>query len=315
MSGGQSAPSNTTNQVILPDFINQTAQSNLAFGQQAADRAYETNPNKALIPFNDDQLSAYAAFEQMAGATNPYFDQAVAHTQRLLPSGPRTAEGLNADTQALLNPYSDLVIDPSLQLMRTELDKSLNAERARASASGSFGGSRLGVLEGTAEAEQALRAGQLRGGLLTQGYEAAAGRAASMEDTNLRAGMEAIQLLPQLGVGRQQQNRTDLATLEYIGKARQQQDQAYQDFLATNWQEARDYPIYQQQIREQNLQSTPYGSTQVTTGMPGGQSRNVAGGVLGGAASGAAIGAQLSAGNPYGVAAGAAVGGLLGAFG
>lgn len=314
MSGGSKSGGDTTSRVILPDYIDAQAQADLAGANEVASRAYEANPMKGLVGFTPEQNAAYAGLESGVGATNPYFDESASHVQRLLGSAtPITTEQLNADTRSLLNPYSELVVDPSLALMREELNKSLNTERSRAVQSGAFGGSRLGVMEGTAQAEEALRAGQLRGGLLTQGYEAAAGRAAGMADRNLQAGLTAAQLFPQLGVQKQDQNRKDLATLEYIGRTQQQQQQTEQDVLATNWQEARDYPLYVQQLRQQALQATPYGSTQISTAPQ--QTRNVAGGVLGGAASGAAMGATLTAGNPYGVAIGAVGGGLLGAFG
>jgi hypothetical protein len=199
--------------------------------------------------------------------------------------------------------------------MRQAMDQSLNATRANASNVGAFGGSRLGVQEGTAQAQEALGEGQLVGGLLSAGYNTAQERAMGLAGTNLQAGEWAAGMLPQWATAQAGQTAKEAALLEGAGRAQQGQSQAELDQASANWQNEWNYPLIQQQILEQALTSTPYGGTTQQT-----QSRTAAprsgGSQLAGAAGGALSGAAMgSMAGPYGAAAGAVVGGLLGAFG
>jgi hypothetical protein len=229
---------------------------------------------------------------------------------------PITTDQINASTQSLMNPYIGAVVDPTTQQMRQAMDQSLNATRANAANVGAFGGSRLGVQEGTAQAQEALGEGQLVGGLLSAGYNTAQERAMGLAGTNLQAGEWAAGMLPQWATAQAGQTAREAALLEGAGRAQQGQSQAELDQASATWQNEWNYPLIQQQILEQALTSTPYGgTTQQTmsrTGAPASRGSQAMG-ALGGAASGAAMGSMIMPG--YGTAIGAVAGGLLGAFG
>jgi hypothetical protein len=313
MSGSKGGGStNNTTQVIMPGWVDAAAQSNLEFANKVAEIPYQANPYARAAPMNADQLASYQAIRDLQGSSQGAFGEGMDAARGLLGGAtPLTADRINADTQSLLNPYSNIVIDPSLELMRQELDRGLNATRANASGVGAFGGSRLGVEEGIARSQEALKAGQLKGQLLTQGYEAAAGRAMDIGKTNLAAGEWAATTLPQLAATSSRERAREAGLLEGAGRALQGQQQAELNLLGEQWQQQYEWPWMQLQTREHALQATPYGTTQISTGTGPTQSKNMLGSIGGGALSGAAMGAPFG---PWGAAIGAIGGGLLGAF-
>lgn len=312
--GGSGGSSNQTQQVILPEWIQEAGKANIATANEIANRPYEANPSAYTVaPLTADQQAAYSSIRDMQGGTAPAYQSAEAAAAGLLDSAkPITTGQLTTDTQALLNPYSDIVIDPTLQLMRQQLDQSIGQQRANASNVGAFGGSRLGVQEGVAQSQESLLAGQLKGNLLTSEWDKAMTTASDMAGRNLQAGQWATTTLPQLASAGATQTAKEAAMLEGVGRAEQGQSQAEIDALASAWQDARDYPLQGLAVREQALTATPYGNTTVSTGQTQQQgSKNRVAGALGGAASGASIG---SAFGPWGTAIGAIAGGLLGSF-
>jgi len=309
-SGGGGTPANTTSQVVLPDWINQTAQKNLATADNVAARPYQADPYATVAPLSSDQLAAYQTVRNLQGSTTGDFDASKAAASGLLSSAaPITTDQLTSDTQSLFNPYQTAVVDPSVALMRQQLGQSLSGVRANASNVGAFGGSRQGLLEGQAISQEALQAGQLEGGLLSSGWSDAANRASDLAKTNLAAGEWATTTLPALSVGETTEAGKLAAAQEQVGKSLQAQDQGLLGTQSAQWEDQYNYPIQQLGIQEDALKSLPYGSTNISTGTT--PVRNQALGVLGGAASGAAIGSSFG---PYGTAIGAVGGGLLGAF-
>jgi hypothetical protein len=315
--GGSGGRQDQTTQVILPDWLQAGAQKSIESAQKLAGREYQADPNAQVAAMTPDQQQAYATIRAMQGGTAPAFNAALGSAYGLVGSAaPITTGQINADTQSLMNPYIGAVVDPTTQQMRQAMDQSLNATRANAANVGAFGGSRLGVQEGTAQAQEALGEGQLVGGLLSAGYNTAQERAMGLAGTNLQAGEWAAGALPALATGYYGQTAKEAALLEGAGRAQQGQSQAELDQASANWQNEWNYPLIQQQILEQALTSTPYGgTTQQTmsrTGAPASRGSQAMG-ALGGAASGAAMGSMIAPG--YGTAIGAVAGGLLGAFG
>jgi hypothetical protein len=319
MSGGGNSggTQNQTQQVILPDWLQAAAQQSIGSAQTLAARPYQADPNAAVAAMTPDQQQAYATIRGMQGGTAPAYAAASGAATSLLPgAAPITTDQINASTQSLMDPYISSVVDPTTRQMRQAMDQSLNATRANAANVGAFGGSRLGIQEGTAQAQESLGEGQLVGGLLSAGYNTAQQAALGLAGTNLQAGEWAAGMLPQWATAQAGQTAKEAALLEGAGRAEQGQSQAEIDQASANWQQEWNYPLIQQQILEQALTSTPYGGTTNTsttrTGAPSTTGSMIAG-VGGGALSGAAMGSMIMPG--WGTAAGAVVGGLLGAFG
>jgi hypothetical protein len=294
--GGGGQPQVTTQVQQLPPFIQQAGEASLQRAEDISNRPYEANPYATVVPQNADVTQAYTNIRNMQGAADPAFaaaQGAVTGGGLLNSAAPITTGQINTDTQALMNPYLTSVVDPTVTQMRQGLAQSLGQQRANASNVGAFGGSRLGVQEGTAQSQEALGEGQLVGGLLSSGYNQAQQAAGQIAQQNLGAGEWAVNALPQLAVGQQAETAKEGGLLEQVGRAEQGQTQAEQDQLAQNWQTQWDYPTESLGVLESVLGTTPHGSTTTTTGPP--PQSNVAGQVMGGIGTAAAVAGSVAA--------------------
>jgi len=287
--GGQQSTQQQTQQVQLPAWVNQAAESNYSNAQDIAARPYQANPNATIAPMTADQTQAYSTIRNMQGATAPAYTAAEGAAGNLLGgAAPITTGQLTTDAQSLMNPYVTSVVDPTVTQMRQGLNQTLGQTRANASNVGAFGGSRLGVQEGVAQSQEALGEGQLVGGLLSSGYDKALAAAQDLGKTNLSAGEWATSMLPQLASASSDQTAKEAALLEGSGRAQQGQSQAVSDLAASQWQDEWNYPIQMQQLLQSALGMSPYGSTTNTTGTSTAPS-NVAGQVMGGIGTAASI--------------------------
>ncbi len=304
-SGGGSQTQ--TQQVILPDWLQSATQGSLASAQSLSQQPYQANPYATVAPVTADQSQAYADVSALQGGTQPLYGAAEGTAEGLLGSAtPITTGQVAAGASDLMNPYTSAVVDPSVALMRQQLAQTNQGIDSNAANVGAFGGSRQGVEEGVANAQEAMQAGQLEGGLLQSGYNTALGTSSNIANTDLSAGLTAMGALPGMATAGQTAAATQAGLLQTAGMAEQGQTQAELDQQSQNFESQIMWPYQQQQVLEQALTSTPYGGTTSTTGPK--PTTNQAASALGGAAAGAAIG---SAAGPYGTAAGAVVGGLL----
>jgi len=182
-------------------------------------------------------------------------------------------------------------IDTATRPIYEQLTRSaLPAIRGEAINTGNFGGSRQGIAEG----------------LAVQGADTAAGDVASKialgaYDTNVKAQLQAMGLLPQT----QQAQLAEATTTSGVGDVRQQMAQRLLDEQVGNF----NYDQYAPFLQSKEIMS-------LLTGIPGGQTvstgsvpqQNRTSQALGGAAAGAALGSAVMPGIGTGVGA---VGGAL----
>lgn len=169
----------------------------------------------------------------------------------------------------------------TLPLYQGLTEETLPAIRAGAVGAGQYGGSRQGIAEGLAAGRTAQAAGNVQANIANQGYL-----------QGLEAQGRAMALAPQMA----QFGLMPGQTMEAIGAAQQQQNQANinADMARWNWEQNLPY----QRLREfYGLVSGPFGSTSTTTGSTSG------GGGLPGMIAGGAMGAGLGSmlGNPAGI--------------
>lgn len=289
MSGGGGS-STTTTQTIVPQFVQDEAARNIAIADQIGSKPYEANPFNIVAPISADANAAYDTIRNIQGGASGSYAAAENTLGGLLGNAkPITADAISGNVSSLMKPYSDIVIDPSLELMQQQLGRTKNAIGAQAANVGAFGGSRQGVEEGIADSQTALQAGQLKSGLLSQGFNAVLPTAANIETANQNLGQWATNLLPQVGSADVNQRIKEAAALEQAGLAQQGYAQNVADAAAAEFEMQRAYPIEMLQLREQALSSAPYGNTTQSTG-PGAQS-NVAGTVIGGIGAAASVAA------------------------
>jgi hypothetical protein len=290
--GGQQQ---TTSQVVLPQFVQDQVQTDINTANTLAAQPWATNPYSGVAPTTAPQTQAYGEIGNLQGVANATgYQPAESTLTSLLPqAAPITADQIGNNVSSLMKPYSDIVIDPSLDLMNQQLAQTKQGIAANAAGVGAFGGSRQGVEEGIADSQEALQAGQLKSGLLQSGYNSVLPVAQNIATANQNLGMAATTLLPQVATTASNQGLTEANALAGVGGAEQQQQQNVMDVNAANFEAARAWPWQALGLQEQAISTAPFGQTTTNTG-PAPQS-NVAGQVIGGVGAAASVAAAAIA--------------------
>jgi hypothetical protein len=288
--GGGAAPAYSSQTTTLPDWVQAPAQQAVQQATTLSNRPFEANPYEQVAPQTADQLQAYQQVRDLQGGTTGAFNTAMQGYQNLAGGAQLLTPGQQtANTQALLNPYTQAVVDPAVAQMRQGLATNLQQIGKNASDVGAFGGSRQGVMEGVAQGQEALGEGNLVANLYNNQWNNASNQALDLSKLNLSSGLSALQQMPQLATNQATEQMREAGLLQTIGQAQQQQSQAGLDTKAGTFQEAQNWPIQNLDILLSALTGTPYGST--TSGFaPQQQAQsNVAGNVIGGIGAAASI--------------------------
>src|SRR5262252_4153091 len=338
--GGTQQQSNvsgsTSSQTNLPSWLDQASQLAVGgalglaadpklfqpySGQQVADISSGTQ--QAWQNIQDPTATAAttgAAANQLYGTMAPLQAQQQAAlqggyntAQGLLGGymgGPTTAAQVGANAQALMTPYQQQVIDPTLALGRQALAQNLQQIGAAANQANAFGGSRQGVMEGVAQAQAALGAQNTLGQLLNQGWGQALTPA---NQIGLQAGAQgyggagllanaAMNNATQMGQWQQAQGLGALQTaspyqqqylqnLSGMGQQQQQQQQAQLNAAMGTYYGQQQAPIQNLDLLLSAIGAVPYGtsstgSTNQSTYGQGiqnlGSGGDVAGNIIGG---------------------------------
>ena len=331
MSGGGNT--STTTKTELPKWYEDATKANLKFANTVADRPFEqytTDPNKLVAGQTADQMAAYNQVRNMPG-TQAAYGSAIGAAQNVAgynPSQVQAGSFLNGNISAYMNPYQQQVIDTTMGDIDRQRQMSITGGQANATQAGAFGGSRHGVSDSLTN-EAALRQSASTSAQLRQaGY----GQAADMMNNDLSRSMQAQQLNQQAGLTGaalnldaansmgnlaaqgQQAGLQQAAALQSAGQSQQAYQQAIFDAQRGIYNEQRDYPLQQLNIRSGALQGAQLPTSQSTNGPGGSSAMGFLGGALGGASLAGTLGGAAMAAGPIGWGA-AGLGGLLGAFG
>ena len=290
--GGQQT---TTTQTVLPQFVQDQVQTDIGRANTIAEQPWATNPYSGVASVTAPQTQAAGEISALQGVANTTgYQPAEATAAGLLSqAAPITADQISGNVSSLMKPYSDIVIDPSLQLMRQQLGQTKQGIAANAASVGAFGGSRQGVEEGVADSQEALQAGQLKSGLLQSGFNAVLPTASNIATANQNLGTWATSLLPQLATTASNQGLTEAGALNTIGTQQQQQNQNVTDVNAANFEAMRAWPASGLGLMEQAISTAPFGQTNTSTG-PAPQS-NTTGMIIGGVGAAASLAAAAVA--------------------
>jgi hypothetical protein len=211
-----------------------------------------------------------------------------------LQGGPATAQQVGANAQALMSPYAQSVIDPTVAAGQQQLALANQRIAAQANNVGAFGGSRQGVQEGVAEAQvaantqqqvaqllnqgwgqaltpayglasqagqQAYGAAGLLGQMGQQGYANAQAAGQGIANQNLAAGEVAAQQLPAQAIQQAQLQQQQAGALQASGTAQQQYQQQLIDEQMGNWQAQYQQPYQNLYTLLASVGAVPYGTT------------------------------------------------------
>lgn len=309
-SGGQPMQYSQTNS-SLPDWVNNAAQQNYGFATNAAYNLQQPYSGQRVADMPSGMTSDINALQANVGATNPAFQQASAITNGLTGFNPaqitpQTMAGTNL--APYMNPYTQSVIDPSMQLIAQQNQQGLNAIGNNAIGAKAFGGSRQGVAEGAQNAQSNLLAGQLGAQLNSQNFQqaqtAATGditRNMTAQQNNQAAGEwgatfqgQMANQLANLAQGQQQNYLQGLNAAMGGQQMLQTQNQNQINAQMQQYAEQGQYPLQQLAIFQNALAQSPYG--QQTTQMTPGPSTNPLMSGLGTAATAAGLYGMLNQG-------------------
>jgi len=231
------------------------------------------------------EQQARGLFEQNMGSFNQDFDQArglidgAGYNPQALGTGLQS--GFGDVSEQYMNPYERQVVDTTLADINRVADEQMSSARGRAAASGAYGGSRLGVMEGqvadAAQRNAASTAAQLR----YQGYNDARGFYGSdldRIDDRIQYGNEQQMLgnqwdvqrgglLADLASGRHQMNTADIMGLNTLGEVDRGIDQDRMGADYNEWLRQQD-----EEMRRIGIQTGLLGAIPMLTNSSGQQS-------------------------------------------
>jgi hypothetical protein len=284
MGGTPSTPTQTTQQVLSPEQ-RQLMQLAMPGVQQFAAQVPQRYGGPTTAGFDPSQVAGQSmALGAGQGAVQTIADKA-AGTSNFYTGGDIWNPSSNPNLQGAV----DATVRPIYQNLT---EKALPAIRGEAITSGNMGGSRQGVAEANAIRDTGVVAGDAASKLVQNQY-----------DTNVRAQLQALGLIPQT----QQAQLAPATTVSGVGDVRQQQTQKEIDDARAAFDFQQYAPFLQSKEIMSLLQGLPGGSTVATGSVP--QSNPGLAQGLGGAAAGASLGSAIMPG--VGTAAGAGIGALL----
>lgn len=326
-----------TSTTALPDWLSNAAQSAVQratdlsnttppayTGQLVADQSPDTSV--AYQDVRNLQGSADPAFGTAANAWNGVIGQLAPQTAQgindlssslygnfqgsvlnpatgllggYMSGGPATAQQVGANATALMSPYAQQVIDPTIAAGQRQLALAKQGIASQANNVGAFGGSRQGVEEGVADAQAALGTQQTIGSLLNsgwgqaltpaygtaiqagqQGYGAATGLAnlgaagygqaatsgQGIANQNLATGLLAGQQLPGQAVTQAGLDLTNARALGDVGTAEQGYQQQGLNTAYGQYQAGVNKPYMDLNVLLSALGGVPFGTTTTQSG-------------------------------------------------
>jgi hypothetical protein len=253
--GGTTSTTNTSQQqqVQLPAWVDAASQANYQQATDVANRPLQQFEGPQVADPSDYTKQGYGLIQSSVGQNNPLFSDATNLYKSS--AGP-------LDINQYLNPYTSDVIDRTTGNMKTALDQQLAGIASDASKNQVFGGSRMGVQQGVAQSEGVKRIGDTSASLLSQGFDTAA--ALAQQQKARESG--AAQGLLGTAAGRGTQTQQDITNLMTAGQQDTTQRQAVINANMAKFNEARQYPIDQLNIKMAALGMSPYGKTTTGTG-------------------------------------------------
>lgn len=257
---------NTGNQKVtqetkLPDWYTTPAKNALNFADLAARNIAQPYMGNTVAGLDPLQTQAIGLTGQNIGSTNTAFGQAGQTAAGV--AGWTPDSFLSGDVGAYMSPYIQNVEQAALANQNQAFHQNLNTIGDSAINAGAFGGSRQGVAEGVAAAENARQMGDLSAQLRNQGFSQAQGMMTSDMDRALQGqqlNLQGAQAQGDLASGGQQAYLQSLQSALAAGQINQQQAQQLLQQTANQYDSMRGVPSEQL-----NMLLSALGGTQVPT--------------------------------------------------
>jgi hypothetical protein len=279
MGGGTTTQINKTE---YPEWVQEAGRRNLAAAYDISSQMPGPYEGQRVATMTPGQISAIGALSNNYAMAQPAY--ALAQTQaarsgQYQPQQITPGSLAQTDLSPYMNPYTQNVIDRSLQTLETQKQQNLNQAYSDAVRARAFGGSRQGIQEGVVRSAAQKQAADMAANLYSQNFAQAQGAAQSdlarflqAQQSNQAAGLQ--------GAGIRTTGAQTLGALAGAGQEAflqgasgaisanamiQAQQQAEIEAAKQAYTEAQQFPLQQLQIPLQALGATPYGGTQTQT--------------------------------------------------
>ena len=275
---------NSETKSTIPSWLSAASQRGVSAATNLLNNPGQAYSGQLTAGLNNDQLAAGDIVRNSVGAYQPYYDSATGLTNYASTSAAPNvhaatfANGLS-NIDRYMNPYISNVVDSVNALGQKNLKNALTQTADQAIGAKAFGGSRHGVQEGVATADNNLNTNKLLADLLAGGYTQAANFLGTDITNNLQAQttnqanantaldrmLSGANQLSNIGTANQAANNTDLNNLMNFGLLQQTTDQTgltnnYNEFLRQQ-----ELPYKALQAYNQTLGTAPHDTTQNTS--------------------------------------------------
>lgn len=282
MSSGQSTQDTSSASVQqIPQWMQEAGQQNYAYAQDVANRPLQQYQGQMVADVAPQTQQFWNTAAQAPGVSSAANTGATAGFLNSLGSTPQsiTPQTLaGTDLSKYMNPYTNDVIDTTKAQMQQTNALSQDQAGNAASAAGAFGGSRMGVQQGVAQAQGAMNIGQMVAQLQQANYGQAVGQATTDIGNNLSAQTSnqgaaqaktnsdilASQGLSNLGQSENSENVANAGLQSAAGASQSMQAQNQINAQMAKFQQANNYPQTQLATLLSALGMTPHDTS--TTG-------------------------------------------------
>lgn len=315
----QTQQQSQTSSTQLPAWVSAAGQSNYDAAANMNPAAFAAFNGPRVADMTQGQTDAINKITNNVGSTQPYFANALNTSQGVQNYNPLmvNAQSLpGSDLSAYMNPYTDSVVNSSLNVLDQQRAADINRNHDAANAAKAFGGSRQQLQDAVTNSQYGLQGSQLAANLYNQNYTNALSALQSDQARNLQAqqsnqaaglqgaatNLNAANLTGSLA-GAGQDAYLNGLNASFAGNALMQNQN--QNQINANMQQYADQqqsmlaPLY---LKMQALGMTPYNTTTTSSGSSSGISAQpyqntsaspmmqLAGGLLGGASTAAKLG-------------------------
>jgi len=275
---------NSSTTSSIPGWLTNASQKGVSAATELLNNPGQAYTGPLTAGLNNDQLTAGSMVRNSVGQYQPYFDAASGLTNYASTSAaPNVRAGTFANGLAnidrYMNPYISNVVDSVNALGQKNLKNSLTQTADQAIGAKAFGGSRHGVQEGVATADNNLNTNKLLADLLAGGYTQAANFLGTDITNNLQAQttnqanantaldrmLSGANQLSNIGTANQAASNTDINNLMNFGLLQQNTDQTaatnnYNEFLRQQ-----NLPYQALQAYNQTIGTAPHDTSQNTS--------------------------------------------------
>lgn len=268
----------------IPVWLEQASQAGVQNAANLLNQGVTPYAGELTAGLNNVQNAAGNAYQNLVGSAQPYYDAAGNAISGSMQQGPQVsaqtyANGLQ-NIGNYMNPYINNVVNSVSNIGQQNLNNALNQTHDQAISANAFGGSRQGVEEGVATAQNNLNTNNLIANLLDSGYNQATsllGADISNNLTSQQNNQNAYQnymanllnggnALSNLGSTSANTLASQLGNVMNYGNQQQTTQQAADTAGYNNYQYLNNMPQQLQALYNSTVSSAPHSTTQATSG-------------------------------------------------